>query len=320
MAGDASHQARRELPAARIAAAASAGAESDAISSRRDKFAQRLNDSDERARSPRSLLERLEEYGITPNASGGDAIVAPADEFRHDEERWIPPRLYELEAVRYLLLIGIMLVVVTSAWIVTRTVAVSGELIDGRIPPDDLDRINTARRAFVTALTVTLALVTLWCAVFISHARRAGAHGTREWRAYGLVAGSLTLNVVSFVVDGDTRGWVSLWCTVACLGGAFLAVAFVVPLVRWFDRRTVALMAWTAGLAFVTVISWLGGLQHTVQPTDAIEAITFVAALQAIATAVVVVIASLSTGDLEEAIRLSPALAETPRGSRPPAE
>jgi hypothetical protein len=120
------------------------------------------------------------------------------------------------------------------------------------------------------------------------------------------------LNLVSFVVDNGTRGTTSLWCTAGCLAIACVAVGFVVPLTRWFDRRTVALLAWVAGLAFVTVISWLGGLQHAIEPADALEAITFVAALQAIATAVVGVIAALSTADLEDAIRLSPALAETP--------
>ena len=214
--------------------------------------------------------------------------------------------------MRYLLLIGIVVVAATSAWIVTRAVSVGGELVNGQIAPADLDRINVARRAFVTALGVTLALVTLWCAVLVSHARRAGASDVREWLTYLLLAAAGALNVVSFVIDGDTRGTTSLLCVMACLVAALTAVAFVAPIARWFDRRIVALVTWTAGLAFVTVISWLGGLQRVIEPTDALEAISFVAALQAIATAVVVVIAALSTSDLEDAIRLSPALAESP--------
>jgi hypothetical protein len=303
----------RDLPAARIAAAAAAGAAGEDFASRRDRFAERLHQSGESGRSQRSLLERLEEYGITPNAGGGEPIVSLADELRHEEERWIPPRLYELEAVRYLLLIGIVVVAVTSAWIVTRTVPVGGELVDGRIPAEDLDRINVARRAFVTSLSVTLALVVLWCAVFLSHARRAGAPDVREWRAYSLLAAAAGVSIVAFIVDGDTRSTTSLLSVVGCLLAALVAVAFVAPIAQWFERRTIALITWPAGLAFVTLISWLGGLQSPIESTDALEAITFVAALQAIATAVVAVIAALSTSDLEDAIRLSPALAQTPR-------
>jgi hypothetical protein len=315
MAGAGSREQQREPSVSRIAAASAPAAAEAEISSRRDRFAQRLGDSGDAARSQRSLLERLEEYGITPNVSGGEPVPSLADEFRQEEERWIPPRLYELEAVRYLLLVGIVVVAVTSAWIVTRTVSVGGDLVGGQIAPEDLDRINVARRSFVTALSVTLTLVVLWSAVFVSHARRAGAPQTREWLTYSLLAVTIALNVVSFVADGDTRATLSLACLTACVIAALAAVALLAPIAGWFERRTVGLTVWTTGLAFVMVISWLGGLQQPIEPTDALEALTFVAALQAIAAAVVVVIAALSTSDLEDAIRLSPTLAGSPAAS-----
>jgi hypothetical protein len=63
-------------------------------------------------------------------------------------------------------------------------------------------------------------------------------------------------------------------------------------------------------------MSWLGGLQRPVSPTDALEALTFVAALQAIVAGILVVIAALSTSDLEDAIRVSPGLGEVRRQQR----
>jgi hypothetical protein len=303
---------QRELSMARLASADPGGSDSDDFASRRDRFEERVHASEEGSRPRRTLLERLGEYGITPDVSGGEPVIPLADEFRNEEQRWIPPRLYELEAVRYLLLVGIVVVAATSAWIVTRTVSASGDLVDGDIALGHLDQINVARGAFVTSLSGTLGLVTLWCAVFVTHARRAGAPNTREWRIYSLLALVFALNIVTFFVDGDSRDTPSLLCVMVCLAAAMVAVTLVSPFARWLGRRTIGLVVWSAGLAFVAVISWLGGLQRPIEATDAVEALTFVAALQTIATAVVVVIAALSTSDLEDAIRLSPALAETP--------
>jgi hypothetical protein len=309
-AGATTPDAKPGSPTERIAAAAAAGLRDEDLTSRRDRFAQRLSGPAGGGRSERSLLQRLEEYGITPSSTSNEPVAAIADEFRQEEDRWIPPRLYELEAVRYLLLIGLVVVAVTSGWIVTRTVTAGSELVGGDIAPADLDRINVARRAFVTALGVALALVVLWCAVFLSHARRAGAPDAREWRGYSLLVVVVALNVAAFVADGEERGDVSLACLLVCLAAACAGVACVAPLVRWFERRTLALMVWTAGLVIVTIMSWLGGLQHPIEPNDALEALTFVAAVQAIGAAICVVIAALSTSDIEDAIRLSPAMAQ----------
>jgi hypothetical protein len=309
-AGAATPHAKLGSPSERIAAATAAGLGDEDLVSRRDRFAQRLNDPAGGGPSERTLLQRLEEYGITPSSTSSEPVAAIADEFRQEEDRWIPPRLYELEAVRYLLLIGLVVVAVTSGWIVMRAVTAGSELVGGDIAPGDLDRINVARRAFVTALGVTLTLVVLWCAVFLSHARRAGAPDAREWRGYALLVVVVALNIAAFVVDGEERGDVSLACLLGSLASACVGVACVAPIVRWFDRRTLALMVWTAGLVVVTIMSWLGGLQHPIEPNQALEALTFVAAVQAIGAAICVVIAALSTSDIEDAIRLSPAMAE----------
>lgn len=310
--GVGSAPSRRASFATRISAATGSGDDAD-LALRRDRFVQRLNDTGDGSRPDRTLLDRLNEYGITPNPDAAQPAMSMADEFRRDEERWIPPRLYELESVRYLMLVGIVVVAVTSAWIVVRTASAGDALIGGEIGPRELERINTARRAFVTALSITLGLVPLWGAVFLSHARRAGMPAVREWRGYALLAVAVALNVVSFVFDGEERGTASLVCLCGCLAAALATVAIVMAAARWFQRRTIGLVVWGAGLAFVTIASWVGGLQRPVDASHALEALTFVAALQSIATAVVLVIAALNTSDLEEAIRLSPEMQERPR-------
>lgn len=284
------------------------GAGGEDAASRIDRLAGRLGATG--PPQPRSLLARLEEYGIRPDPTANEPLTSLADEFRREEERWIPPRLYQLEAVRYLLLVGIAAVSLTSAWIVTRTVSAGDGLVNGEIAPADLESINIARRAFVTTMSVSLTLVSLWGAVFMTHARRAGKPDTREWRAYVLLALGALLNVLAFVTDGDDRGAVSLMCTGGCLAAALGTVAIVAPAARWFERRSLAMMFWAAGLASVAVVSWIGGLQAPVEASDALGALTFVAAVQAIAAAVVVVIAALNTSDFEDAIRLSPNMTE----------
>jgi hypothetical protein len=187
-------------------------------------------------------------------------------------------------------------------------VSAGGELVDGQIAPADVDGINIARRVFVTALSVSFTLASLWGAVFLTHARRAGMADTREWRGYVLLAVTSLLNGIAFAADGDERGTLSLLCMCGSLAAALATAAIVAPASRWFERPTRALMFWPAGLAFLAVVSWLGGLQRPVEPTDGLEALTFVAALQAIAAATIVVIAASSTADLEDAVRLSPGM------------
>jgi hypothetical protein len=289
--------------------------------SRLDRFAQRLGSGSDGDEQPRSLLQRLEEFGITPTV-GPDQQTRPAvigDDLHYDEERWIPPRLYALELSRYLLLLAMVATTAASAWIVTRAVSVGGELTNGDIASSDVDDIDLARRVFVTTLGVVFALVPLWCGIVAGHARRAGVPDTREWRCYACLAVSVVFNVVGFVVDGDERGTVSLLCLLGSLVAALAAVATVVPIARWFERRTRALTFWVAGLPLLVAMSWAGGLQQPVHATDALESLTFVSSLQTIVAGIVFVLAALNTSDVENAIRVSPELAQPAQPKKPAA-
>jgi hypothetical protein len=261
-----------------------------------------------------SLLERLEPFGIRPRDGPGEQFAIPIDVEPEHDHRLIPPRLYRLEAIRYLLLIGIVALAASSAWIVSRSVSV-GELPNGHIPVADLERINHARRAFVTALGISVTLVSIWCCAVADHARRAGMNNPRPRVAlcYGLMCTAVLLNAVSLVRDADTRGAISLLCVFGSLGAALLAIAAVMPTVRWFERGTVGLVSWVTGLSWLVSLSWAGGLQRPVEATDAVGSLTFVAVLQAIVASVVTVLAALNTSDIEDAVRLSPVLAETPK-------
>ena len=289
------------------------GAGSDATGDRIDRLAGRLGDI--RWDEPRSLLQRLEEFGIHPEVSENGKVKVPAEHELQFEERWIPPRLFALDASRYVLLLAIAAIAATSAWIVTRTASVGSHLAEGEIAADDVVGIDSARRAMVTALSVTLALVPLWCGVVASHARRARMPDVRPIRAYALCAVASVLGLLSFVTDGETRGQPSFVCMLGSLAAALLAIVTMLPIVRWFNRSSTSLTLWAAGLPLLVAMSWLGGLQRPVEPTDAFQTITFVAALQAIAAGIVVVVAALSTSDIEDAIRVSPELAQPVRRS-----
>jgi hypothetical protein len=259
----------------------------------------------------RSLLDRLGDYGITPGSSSPVAIPDVPPEM--PIERLVPPKLYLLEAVRHLFLVGIATVAATAALIVTRVVSVGTALVDGVIAPADVDRIEDARWAFVTALALTFALVPIWCGVVITHARRAGMTGLRAWPSYALAAAALALNVMALVVDGRQRGEVPLACTAGCLVFTLVALATLLPIGRQFDLGTRALAVWSGGLVAMFVLSWVGGLQRPIQPADSLQLLTFVGALETVVAGLALVVGALNSGDLEDSIRLSPALARRAR-------
>jgi hypothetical protein len=259
----------------------------------------------------RSLLDRLGDFGITPGSSSPVAIPDVPPEM--PVERMIPPKLYLLEAVRHLFLVGIATVAATAALIVTRVVSVGTALVDGVIAPTDVDRIEDARWAFVTALALTFALVPIWCGVVITHARRAGMTGLRAWPSYALAAAALALNVIALVVDGRQRGDLTLACTAGCLVFTLVAIATLLPIGRQFDLGTRALAVWSGGLVAMFVLSWVGGLQRPIQPADSLQLLTFVGALETVVAGLALVVGALNSGDLEDSIRLAPALARRPR-------
>ena len=282
-----------------------------------ERLAERLGDADEPAEEA-SLLSRLAEYGISAETHAYDpsTIAHVRSGNREGGELLVTPRLYGLESVRYLLLLALTATAATAAWILSRSVGVSGDLVGGDINDVDVDRIDLARRTMVAVAGVALALVPLWCAMVAVKARRAGAPETYYQRSLVLFGLAAALNVASLLLDGSTRSTISLLSLLGLVVIVAVSTASVTPVLRWYERSTVSLTIWSLGLAVMLALSWIGGLQRPIGPSASLEALSFFAALQAIVTGIVVVVAALTTADVEEAIRLSPELAEPLRRRR----
>ena len=257
--------------------------------------------------SGESLLQRLSEFGITP----GPVAAEPAGGFWHSEEPtnalsgWSPPKLYGLELVRYMLILAIVAVVTTSVWITYRSVAVGNELVDGIIGADDVRQLDLARRATVVTLGIATAMVSLWASVLTTYARRAGVTRMTPWRLHTLFALAIALNVLAYVLDGSTRGTVSLLFLLGSLATAVVAALLLAPAQRTLDPRMMAPVIWTAGLVLLVMTSWIGGLQSPIEPTAALDTLTFVSAFQTIFAGVIAVVVTLSTSDLVDEMQLA---------------
>ncbi len=256
--------------------------------------------------SGESLLQRLGEFGITP----GPVANEPVGGWHHDEPNsalagWSPPKLYGLEVVRYILILAIVAVVTTSVWITYRSVTVGNELVDGIIGADDVRQLDLARRATVVTLGIATAMVSLWAAVLITYARRAGGTRTGARRLYALFGLAIALNVLAYLLDGSTRGTVSLLFLLGSLATAVVAALLLAPAQRWLDPRMMAPIVWTFGLVLLVITSWLGGLQTPFEPDAALDTLTFIAAFQTIFAGVIAVVVTLSTSDLVDEMQLA---------------
>ena len=257
--------------------------------------------------SGESLLQRLGEFGITPGPVTNEPVggIWNPEEPNSARGGWSPPKLYGLEVVRYILILAIVTVVTTSVWITYRSVAVGNELVDGIIGADDVRQLDLARRATVVTLGIATAMVSLWAAVLTTHARRAGGTRTGAWRLYALFGLATALNVLAYLLDGSTRGTISLLCLFGSLATAVVAALLLAPAQRWLDPRMMAPIVWTAGLVLLVITSWLGGLQSPFQPDAALDTLTFIAAFQTIFAGVIAVVVTLSTSDLVDEMQLA---------------
>jgi hypothetical protein len=123
---------------------------------------------------------------------------------------------------------------------------------------------------------------------------------------YALFVGALAVNVATLVVDGQTRGWISLLGVVVCLAASLWSISGAMSLQRWFDQSAAALVAWSSVLSVVVVTCFIGGMYRPFAPSDSLEAMTFFGGLQVVTIAIAVVIAAVGTSDVEDQIRLAP--------------
>lgn len=237
---------------------------------------------------------------LAQRAGGADGGQAPRTE---------PPRLYQLEAARFLLLGGFIAIVVAAVWLLSHTIDPTIVVDGGRLPVDVVDSVDLARRTLVTALTVALAVVPLWAASVASHTRRVGAIDTGARLSLAAFAGVGAIAGLSFVLDGDTRGTTSLLllvpATVLSIWGALTATRTQL----WFHLSSRSLVGWAIGMPTLLVITWVGGMQRPIEPSDSLPTLTFFAVLAAVLASVLVVVLATTAAEIEDSIRVSPELA-----------
>ena len=261
--------------------------------------------------------ETLHRFFISAGRAEVDAAVAQmsSDELSGHAERTEPPRLYRLEAARFLLLGASAALVVTALWLVSRTP--DGSVLDeaGRLQADAVDSLNLARRAMVTALTLMLAVVPLWAATVASHARRTGAIITGGRQCVVAFAGLSVLAGLSIALDGDTRGTTTLLLLVPATAVSVWCALTVIAVQRWFDLPSRSLLAWAIGAPTLLCITWIGRLQRPIVPTDSLPGLTFFTVLVTVLASLLIVVLSTTATEIEDAIRVSPELA-TPVAAR----
>ena len=270
-----------------------------------ERIAQRLGES-ERHSSDETVLDRLARYGISPPAEARPvpdrSLDGSVDAGDLVGAGFTVQRLYVLELVRYLVLLALAATAVAAGWMITRTVPI--ELVDGTIPAPDVARLDLARRTTMGALGISLALASLWAATVGRWARRSGAEHTTAGRDIALFGIAASVNVAMIVFASDGSGVFALGMLV-CLTTATWSISGIVRVQDWFRRRSTLTTAWLSILVILCLASWVGRFLRPIEATDAVEVIAFVGALISITAAVAVVLASLATADIEEAIRFA---------------
>lgn len=286
----------------RLEAAAASTGEVDPVSALRRRLG--LDETVEDVKSP---LEQLLGQAGTVQV---EAALAERRQQELDErptERLVPPRLYALEWARLLLVTAFAIVTAASAWMLTETLG-SGGSSDGAIGLDALD-VDLARRAFVGAYSVAIALIPLWTFLVLTYARRCGMVDARPRIHLGLFAMAVALCTVAFVVDGGTRGGTS---ALLLIPGAIIAAAagyLVEPARYWFELPSVTLTIWTVAVPVTLGLAWVGGLVGRVGESASLQVLAFFTVCTALLSALVTVLVALSAADIEDEIRLSPELA-----------
>ena len=222
-------------------------------------------------------------------------------------ERLVPPRLYALDWARLLLVTAFAVVTAAAAWMLTESLG-SGGSSDGSIGLDALD-VDLARKAFVGAYSIAIALIPLWTFLVLTYAKRCGMEHARPHIHLALFALSVGLCTLAFVLDGGTRGGTSALLLVP---GAIVAGAagyMVEPARFWFELPSVTLTIWTAAVPAVLAIAWVGGLLRPVGGSASLQALAFFTVTTSLVSALITVLVALSASDIEDEIRLSPELA-----------
>jgi hypothetical protein len=263
---------------------------------------------DETVEDIKSPLEQL------LGQAGTVQVEAALAEHRQQEiedrptERLVPPRLYALEWTRLLLVTAFAVVTAAGGWLVTESLGASGSSSDGNLGVAALD-VDLARRAFVGAYSVAIALIPLWTFAVLTYARRCGMDDAKPRRHLAMFGFSSLMCVLAFVLDGGVRGGTSAALLLPAALVAAVAGYLVEPARFWFDLPSVTLTIWTVAVPGVLVLAWVGGLLRPVDSLASLQLLAFFTVTVSLVSALITVLIALSASDIEDEIRLSPELA-----------
>lgn len=212
-------------------------------------------------------------------------------------------RVATLELARYVLLASVVAAIAAMAWFLQRTTAVE-DLVEGALVAGDVDRLDEARRAAVSAIDVALVLVPLWCAAVATWSNRVGLAVKGRLRCVVLFGVLAAGNVAIAVLDPE-RGAVSLLAAGFGLFAALWSLRVMTDVQREFERSTTSTALFSVLLGFVIVTTWIGGLRRPIAPNDSLETMSFVGGLLVVSIAGILIVAALATADVLEAIQLS---------------
>ncbi len=195
-------------------------------------------------------------------------------------------------------------------WIVLRSVDTEASLELGKLSLVDVDRIDSARRAALTALSASLPLVALWAFVLSVYSRRAGVANVRPRLCAGLFVVSAAITLTSQIVDGAERGTVSLISFFLSVTVAAVALYLVMPIAAWFERSTVTAVLWATAMPLLVVLTWISGMQRPIVSEDSLEKLAFFGVIEGLGAGLITVLAAITMVDLEDGLRSSIELAE----------
>ena len=167
-----------------------------------------LDESIEDVKSP---LEQLLGQAGTVQVEAALADRRQQEIKERPTERLVPPRLYTFEWTRLILVAAFAIVTAAGGWLVSESLGASGSSSDGSLGVAALD-VDLARRSFVGAYSVAVALVPLWTFAVLTYARRCRNGARQATSSPRNVRVSAVLCVVAFVLDGSVRGGTTASC------------------------------------------------------------------------------------------------------------
>lgn len=224
-------------------------------------------------------------------------------------ERLLPPRLFVIEALRFVTATTLAVVTLATAWLVITSMSSEAAAGTDRLSASVIDDLELGRQFFWGFFTVGAALVPLWSHAIMRRARDAGVDGLRLRRVRVLAVIATIACAAGFVLDGSERGIVTLLVAVPIVWSAVSAGFCVEPVRTWFSLPSATLTACISTLPVIVGLAWLAGLVGSIEPTVSLQRLAFTTILLTLACVRVTVMFVLTSLDVEAAIRTSPQLA-----------